>query len=385
MIPSRKTHTLLAAAVLLFACALPGRGYRSAATGPALGESAAPEASEAASPDSGAAEYLARIAELGYGKYLAESDERRSHSVESGWDVYRYDPADCRCLLGGEYFIAARKGSEETNTVIWLEGGGACFPGRDECIKNAERSFLRLSRGLATADRSNPVRDWNYLYVPYCDGSLHLGDADADYDGDGAADHWHWGLKNTSAAVRLMRELFPHSREILVAGCSAGGYGTLGTAPMVRLQFPQADMFVFNESGLGLQNPSITAMYRAAYQTWNIVPLIPAECPQCSEQLAFMNAWMLGLDRRLAVGVFSSYGDAVFTENWAMRPEDYRALLLETTGQIHSAFPAAFQRYLVDGDAHCVGDYSYSVGGVSIWEWIEYMLSKDWRWGEVLE
>jgi acetyl esterase/lipase len=341
-------------------------------------------AETASSPD-GSAEYLRELTELGYGKYLAESDALRSHSADSGWDVYQYDTSDCRCLLGGRYYLAARKGGEAAKTVFWLEGGGACFPGRDECAKTAERSVARLQSGLASAAPGNPLKDWNYIYVPYCDGAIHLGDADADYDGDGAADRWHWGLKNTSAAVRLLRELFPESREILVAGCSAGGYGTLGATQIVRLQFPEAQLYVLDESGLGIMNPEIRGTYDAAFRVWNFAHLLPPGCPECSRQLIYLFPWMLARDPRLKVGVFSSYHDEYFTRNWEMSPQDYEALLRETTGEIHGRYPDTFKRYLIDGGDHCILDFYQRVDGVSIWEWIRYLVENDPRWSDILE
>jgi hypothetical protein len=323
-------------------------------------------------------EYLRTLSDLGFGKYLAASDARRTRAAAGAWEVYHYDPSDCRCLPGSEYSVMARKGTESAKTVFWLEGGGACFPGRDNCTKTAERGRLRLNSGLLSADPSNPVRDWNYICVPYCDGSIHLGDSDADYDGDGTADHWHWGLKNTSAAVRLMRE-------VLVAGCSAGGYGTLGATPVVRSAFPQADLYVLNESGLGLMNPAIHDTYTTAYRIWNLTPLFPPECPLCGMQYIYMYPWMLARDPHLRVGVFSSYHDPTFTAHWKMDPADFETLLLETSADARKDYPDRLHRHFVDGNTHCVPDYSTAVDGVSFWDWIDYMLADDPRWREELE
>jgi hypothetical protein len=331
------------------------------------------------------AEYIQTLRDLHYGKYLDASDASRTKTTQFGWDVYHYNLADCRCLLDTEYLLMARKGKESAKTVLWMEGGGACYPGNEDCTKTANAGVLKVQLGLGSSNPLNPVRDWNFIYVPYCDGSMHLGDSDVDYDENGEKDHWHWGLKNTSAAVRLMKELFPESREILVAGCSAGGNGTIGTTPMVRLQFPEANLYVLNESGLGLRNPDLRSTYELAYRIWNINQLIPGDCPQCSDQLIYMYSWLLARDPHLKVGVFSSYHDATFTANWEMSPEAYEALLRQTTESVRNEFPDAFQRYLVDGDAHCILNYSYTVNGVSIWEWIRYMVNNDSRWTDVLE
>lgn len=369
----------LITAGLLVSCTFSRRDAKTPTTAPIA---TLPESSL---PAEGNAEYLRTLTELGFGKYLSASDERRTKTVESGWEVYHYDLSDCRCLLGSEYLLMARKGVESTKTVFWMEGGGSCFPGHEECTTEANAGILKAQLGLGSPNPLNPVKDWNFIYVPYCDGSIHLGDSDADYDENGETDHWHWGLKNTSAAVRLMKELFPESREILVAGCSAGGYGTLGTTPIVRLQFPQADLYVLNQSGLGLMNPDLRSTYELAYRIWNIRRLFPPDCAGCTDQIIYMYPWLLARDPRLKVGVFSSYHDATFTANWDMSPEAYESLLLQTTEDVRKDYSDVFQRFFIEGDAHCILNYSYSVDGVSIWEWIGYMLSNDSRWTDVME
>ena len=387
---------LFIAEVLLISCSFSRRAAKSTAPAPSpTGTEAAPSATvvesasfatgtESAPPTAENSDYLRELTDLGFGKYLGESDVRRTKTTEYGWDIYHYDAADCRCLLGTEYMIMARKGSQNTRTVFWMEGGGACFPGREECTKEATVNRLKLQFGMASSNPLNPVKDWNYIYVPYCDGSIHLGDSDADYDKNGAVDHWHWGLKNTSAAVRLMKELFPQSQEILVAGCSAGGYGTLGTTPVVRLQFPQTELYVLNESGLGLMNPAIQDTYDTAYRIWNLTPLFPPDCPLCGKQYIYMYPWMLARDPRLRVSLFSSYQDATFSNNWGMAPEDYEALLRETSAAAGADYPDRFHRYFIKGDDHCVRDYAHAVNGVTIWDWIGYMLGHDPRWVDIL-
>jgi len=364
---------------LLASCSLHRRPPNTATPAPTGTPPVSPTAAEAN------ADYLQTLRDLHYGKYLGASDSGRTKTTQLGWDIYHYSPADCRCLLDTEYLLMARAGTESTKTVLWMEGGGVCFPGSEDCTKTANAGVLKAQLGLGSSSPLNPVKDWNFIYVPYCDGSIHLGDSDADYDNNGSMDHWHWGLKNTSAAVRLMKELFPGSQEILVAGCSAGGYGTIGTAPIVRLQFPQANLYVLNESGLGLMNPAMRADYDLAYRTWNLDPLLPPDCPQCRDQLIYLYYWQLARDPRLKVGVFSSYQDATFIGNWNISPEDFKTLLLETTASIHKDYPGVFQRYLIEGDAHCILNYSYTVNGISIWEWIRYMVNNDSRWTDILE
>ena len=43
-------------------------------------------------------------------------------------------------------------------------------------------------------------------------------------------------------------------KTIVVAGVSAGGYGTLNATATTRLRYPKADIFVYDDSGPWVQN-----------------------------------------------------------------------------------------------------------------------------------
>jgi hypothetical protein len=321
---------------------------------------------------------------MNFGKYLESPQFEPDHKVVQGWDVYTYPTDELRCILVGEYYIMARKGTEADKTVIWFDGGGACYPGREDCTKSVRFPSGIGEHDLASLDERNPVRDWNFISVPYCDGSIHLGDSDADYNGDGVVDHWHWGLKSTSAAVQLMKELFPASQKILIAGCSAGGGGTIGIAPVVRLQFPDAKLYVLNVSGTGLMNPAMPEVLEVIKKTWNIGQFFPSDCPRCNEQIAYMYSWLLERDSGLKVGLFSSYHDRMISTAWGMDPGVFESLIVSTTETIRAEHQDTFKRFFIAGDMHCLADYSYSVNGISFWDWIGFLVNDDPRWVDIL-
>jgi hypothetical protein len=341
--------------------------------------------STAMQTDEESSDYIRTLEAMGIGKYLDVSDTGRTRESSNGWDIYRYDLSECKCILGGDYFVQTRAGSEQDKTILWMDGGGMCYPGREDCVKEATTHETILQTGLVSKNIRNPVRNWNAVYVPYCDGSAHLGDADADYDLDGIPDHWHWGLKDVSAAVRLMKELYPDSRKILIAGCSAGGYGTIGVSALVRLAFPNADLYVMNQSGGGIVNPAMAEDHELFLQTWNMDAFFPADCPDCRSQFLNFYSWQLARDSRLKVGYFSSYGDATATKNWNLTADQFRSLLLGITDAIHAQFPKTFNRFFINGDDHCVQDYTYAVDGVTILTWIRQLVNDDPDWGDILE
>jgi hypothetical protein len=380
----KSSNCFLLLAFMLASCIILSRGATNATQPTATLENpTATEAPPTATAESSA--YIDILKAIGIGKYLEVSDSSRTRESRDGWDIYHYDLTACKCILGGDYFVQTRAGSEEDKTVLWMDGGGMCYPGREECVTEATTYGIFLQSGLVSQNASNPVRNWNAVYVPYCDGSVHLGDADADYNHDGIPDHWHWGLKNVSAAVRLMKELYPDSRKILVAGCSAGGVGTIGVSALVRLAFPDADIYVMNQSGAGIINPAMENEKDLLLRTWNINFLFPADCPECRAQFLNFYAWQLARDSRLRVGFFSSYEDGIAREIWNLTADEFRTLLLGITDPIHAQFPKTFERFFINGADHCVWDYTYAVDGVTIQNWILQMVNDDTDWRDILE
>lgn len=372
-----RAFLLLLVVVLPAACTLDGFGPRPTPTGLAL-ES-----------------YAATLREMGLDRYVDDQglEPVREHELgEAGWIQYDYDPEHLRCIEGGAFHLLARvgrapqPGEVPANTLLWMSDGGACWPGRETCAREASL-VQSMGFGLGAQVPGNPLRDWNMISVPYCDGSLYLGDREADYDGDGTVDHTHWGLRAISAAVALMQEQFPTSTKVLIAGCGAGGYGTLLATPLIRLRFPNAQIYVWNESGPGLYNPDDPDTWQLILDTWNLDPYLPADCPHCRDQVVNLYRWMLARDSGLKVGLYSSYGDSVISGDLLSMPaREFQGLLLTTTDRIWEEFPARFRRYLVVGDSHCVDDYTYQVRGSSIADWIEAMVNDDdLNWRDVRE
>jgi hypothetical protein len=298
-------------------------------------------------------------------------------------------------VLGGHYGLLAHAGTEADNTVLWLQPGQECWPDHPNCSQGEytdAEAFAAITAaadgsplGPVSADPDNPVARWNFVYVPTCDGSFHFGDAAADYDEDGVPDHFHNGLRQTSAAVSLMKELFPNSRKILIAGSSNGGYGTFGATPVVRLAFPDAQLYVLNDSGPGLFQPKEPALWPVLIKTWNLSPMLPSNCVQCQKQLIYLYDWMLDYDPKLKIGMYSSYQDAVVGQVVGMSGPENELLLRTTSTQIHQNHPGTFKRYFIQGDSHCIADFYNQVHGVTLWKWLDALVNDRPGWNDILE
>ena len=117
------------------------------------------------------------------------------------------------------YRFWIRRGSAD-GLVIFFDGGGACWDditcsvpwlatGRaDDGFYKAELlpgdNPNRFGGVFALNDERNPVRDWSFVYLPYCTGDVHLGANTAlyrDADTGETFDIQHRGADNARVAL----------------------------------------------------------------------------------------------------------------------------------------------------------------------------------------
>ena len=78
-----------------------------------------------------------------------------------------------------------------------------------------------LRGGIFDAARpDNPFAGYTFVYVPYCTGDVHLGDATTEYSPELTVQHKGW--VNGTAALTYLAEHFPDAAHVVVVGESAG-------------------------------------------------------------------------------------------------------------------------------------------------------------------
>lgn len=337
---------------------------------------------------------LAELHDKGVDKYIGVA-KPVSHTAgtTAGQEVYEFDPADGpKCLWGANFHAVVRdKGSD--NLLIYLEGGGACWSSL--CSANETASSAIAPVGLLNdgAASTSVVADWNVVYVPYCDGSVFSGDndfVDMTTMGHVGQTRYHHGLRNLTAAVDLAKSLYPDAKRILLAGSSAGGYGTLTGTGVVRIEFPETDLQVFNDSGLGLSNQMDLTNYNQIKAEWKFDQFIPDSCTECqSGQQTAIIGWGFKNDKTLKASAFSSYGDSVIAGFFLkLAAPDFKALLLEKTGEVHDAYPDRFERFFIEGTQHTsliAGFDSTKVGNYTIADHTRAMVEGSSDWKDTLE
>jgi hypothetical protein len=179
------------------------------------------------------------------------------------------------CSDGSPFSILTRKGSSD-NLIIHFSGGGACwdsatcaapitlmslFDGDSKDLKsfyvaNIFRGLPQLITGLFNnEDASNPFKDWNVVYIPYCTGDLHVGNAKNTYSNNGKNfEIHHNGRNNSLAALKWAFSNFENPGKILVSGESAGAYASAFWAPAVARHYSNTKIYQLSDGALLTSN-----------------------------------------------------------------------------------------------------------------------------------
>jgi hypothetical protein len=326
-------------------------------------------------------------------KYVGKASLSDTTTNADGDTVYNFDPSGAAvCYLGSQYHVVTHDAGSD-NLLIFLQGGGACW--EDLCSATDTAGTAVPKTGILNQDsKNNVVGGWNIAYGPYCDGSVFSGDNDM-MSPDGKA-QWHFhGLANLSALIDAAKKTFPNPKRILLAGSSAGGYGTLVGTGITRLAYPHTPIDVFNDAGLGLSNTMDPGMLDTVKRDWKFDQYIPDSCDECKTgvQTAIIG-WGMEHDPSLRGAGFSSYGDAVIGGVFLkLMPPDFKKLLMEETDKVHDKFPTRFERFFITGTQHTVLQsmagagvtYDSPVDGVSVEQWLEKMLNHDPGWTDHLQ
>ena len=372
----------------------------------------------------------------GINKYLGEFSPVRYKDMGDGWVKHTFDPAAGNgpvCITGTEYSVYTRKGKNPRQLLIMLQGGGACWQGFYQCPPLLaggdiqEPPFPR--EGIWDFDnKANPFHKHSVVFMPYCDGSVFLGDNDV-LDEDfaaalAAADdpievepiRYHRGLRNLSAGMDVAGNMFPKPRTVTVAGTSAGGVGAMTFAPfLARFEYGNKlkKLTVLNDAGpIGTNPEAVDAVaFRAA--DWRFDQLYPKSCTECDAQdlpTAPLIDWRLANDSRIREAFYGTDGDAtaiVFISInlpgsppvvpfdpvngvFGLDQVTYRALFLPRQDRLNSKYPDRFKRFIVSGDdSHTALQlpllYEQDANGVLLNEWIADFLGNKKGWVDIVE
>ena len=191
-----------------------------------------------------------------------------------GWQTVQLAPqTGAVCGNGSPYKFFVNRVPNTSNTIIYLEGGGACWDyasctgqtgirgaRNPDGIPDDYMSLLNPGASLVSplVVRLHPwtrtkTQNWNMVYVPYCTGDIYSGDKVAIYEDPQNQKPplvWHHnGLRNTRAVVAWLKNNLQRPAQLLTTGCSAGGAGSLTNYVGIRQDMAPSRGFLLNDSG----------------------------------------------------------------------------------------------------------------------------------------
>ena len=227
-------------------------------------------------------------------------EEQLQNPPRDQYDAWlKVEPPGVTCGDGSPYKIFVNYSNTSDNLVVVFEPGGACWD-YDSCAgRNGIRGAANpngikdnhwekasfISPFLSRFDDTNPAREWNMIYVPYCTGDVHTGIKTVTYQGGGADPDLtfrHEGHKAVQEVVKWIDRNFTRVPKLLSTGCSAGGVGSLANYKFLREGVAAVEKgYLINDSGpifpsSGYSKP-LHNMIRAAWNLDVLQPYMPAD------------------------------------------------------------------------------------------------------------
>ena len=163
-----------------------------------------------------------------------------------------------------------------------FEGGGGCFSADTCAFDNQDQ--LYFAQSLATpewlserdgifdfGDPRNPLAGYSFVYVPYCTGDIHVGNATTTYAPDVIVEHR--GYPNGLIAVEHLASTYPAATEVVVTGISAGSAAAPLYAGLVADTLPEARIVSLADSSGGY--PDIAALNGLVGSLWGTMAAVP--------------------------------------------------------------------------------------------------------------
>jgi hypothetical protein len=260
-----------------------------------------------------------------------------------GWKWIPFDDAFCTDMPSPGVFSTSTTGLAVSwgtgkDLVIFLQGGGACWDfvtcgGAASLVSGtptaatgpfgpaqfASDIFAKYPNAWVRRDKMPAaIATATLVFVPYCTGDVHSGDKTTTYaptlPGLPSITWRHAGHANL---VAFLRRLGPGvklgaSDKLVVAGSSAGGFGSLANYPTIRAQWPDAKGYLVDDSGPPLVGGAIPSSSRAAwFASWNMGASLGPFCPDCESDLSKGLSAILSTYPRDRVALLSHTQDAV--------------------------------------------------------------------------
>ncbi len=325
------------------------------------------------------------------------------------------DVPESLCMNGEATGIAVNPSSTSNKVAIVLMGGNACFNtascavtanrnGYNQTEWDADADNVRMAQFFDRADADNPLKDFSFVFVPYCSGDVHAGNKAGEMVG-GSVRTFN-GSNNMTAYLKRLVPTFADAEQILLTGVSAGGFGAAMNYDKVASAFCNTDVVLIDDSGPPMGEEYLAAcLQQHMVDTWGLDTTLPDDCADCRPANgAFAEPFVKYLITKYAdrtLGVISSEGDSTISQFWSFGENDcaninglpgsyaaskYKAGLEDLRDRIVGSAAGNFGLFMVPGTEHVFLDNdptSVVVNGVTLKDWLIQALNNDPAFGNV--
>jgi len=214
------------------------------------------------------------------------------------------------CGNGSQYKFFVNPTHFSDNLLVYFEPGGACWDfdscshrggvmgaANPEGIPDNHMNLWRVAAPIIVRSNSNPLKGWNYVFVPYCTGDIHSGRGVKTYVdplGEEPDLKWHHaGHADTQAVIGWMREHFTRPvPKMLLTGCSAGGTGSLANYYFFRKGLPNVEHgYLLSDSGpIFPDSGNSKPMHDTIRAAWDLDGMVHDEIPAFESDLSDLGA-----------------------------------------------------------------------------------------------
>ncbi len=325
------------------------------------------------------------------------ADQPISVPAQQQWTFVPF--SDARCADGTTTGIGVNLNNQSTRVLIYFEGGGACwndltcytlqtaahfttgYNAATFATVSADTTSLAEPGGFFDrTDASNPYRNDNYIYIPYCTGDIHAGNNAVAYDAMHTA--LHVGYANVTAYLKRIVPTFSSATRVTLAGSSAGGFGALINWDQTQRAFGATPVDMVDDSGTPMPPdifPHSNPTFLAWAMNWRLAAALPAGCTNCVNRLDALWGYYAAAYPADRAALASYQQDSTLPNFYGIDTEQFEAGL--ATEEALIAVNGNQRYFQVDAQGHVMFfTPQVAAGGTTLQTWLTEMTTNEGSW-----
>jgi hypothetical protein len=309
------------------------------------------------------------------------------------------------CRDGSTTGIGVNFNATSKNVMIYLEGGGACF-NAETCAPDENPSSFGADdlpqrfpengsgvpdsgNGILDRDNAaNPVKDWNFVYVPYCTGDIHAGNNPASTVPGVSGTQAFMGYNNVDLYLQRLVPTFSGASQVLLTGISGGGFGAAANYAHVQRAFGSVPVNLVDDSGPYMEDPYLpTCLQNQVRGLWGLDSTLGADCEgDCNDPQRFFIDFakhVMKANPARTFGLLDSTDDEVITAFFGFGADNCQGFAIESKATFTAGLDDIRTQlatdtnqgtFIFDSNVHTsLGDpsfYSRTAGGTQLTSWV---------------